>query len=57
MNNNQGQFQNKPTNNIGFNINSDQDIQQPMTQVDSESQTYVSEPAPKRKANQKPIRD
>ena len=49
MNNNQGQFQNKPTNNVGFNINSDQDIQQPMTQVDSEPQTYVSEPAPKKK--------
>ena len=53
MNNNQGQFQNKPTNNVGFNINSDQDIQQSITQVDSEPQTYVSEPAPKKKGKSK----
>lgn len=53
MNNNQRQFQNKPTNNADFDFNKDQETQQPMTQVDTEPQTHVSESKLKKKSKSK----
>ncbi len=53
MNNDQRQFQNKQTDKLGFNINNEQAVQQPVAQEYPDPQNYIPEAATKKRGKSK----